>query len=133
MFSHSPFDKPPFYHKKSPDGETLVCVEKTIFSERLKKLENGFYIKFFAFKTTGLVMSGHSMLIKKIDDNNYSFFDPNHGEYLNLNLDQLVSKINASAEEHSANRMVCLDAMGFVKSYQIDEKKINDSELSPIR
>ena len=101
-----------------------------MLSVRLNQLEVGFYIKFFAFKKSGLSMDGHSMLIKKIADNKYSFFDPNHGEHANLNIDQLAEEINRSTKEMSANRMVFLDARHFVSSYHIAKKEISDEGLS---
>lgn len=124
LFSNSPFAKSPYSRIKLPDGKIQTCVDKSMLSERLNQLEVDFYIKFFVFKKNGLSMDGHSMLIKKINDNTYSFFDPNHGEYLNLNIDELVKKINKSAEEQSANQMVFFDARDFVSSYQIDKKEI---------
>lgn len=130
LFSNSPFAKPPFSRIKLPDGITKTCVDKSMLSERLDQLEVGFYIKFFAFKKNGLSMEGHSMLIKKLDDNKYSFFEPNHGEYLNLNIDELEEKINKATEEQSANQMVFLDARDFVSSYQIVEKEIEDEGLN---
>ncbi len=124
MFSNSPFAKSPYSCTKLPDGKIQTCVDKSMLSERLNQLEIGFYIKFCAFKKNGLSMQGHSMLIKKIDDNKYSFFDPNHGEHLSLNIDELVEKINKSTEEQSANQMVFLDAKDFVNSYQIDKNEM---------
>lgn len=132
LFSNSPFAKSPFSYIKLPNGFTQTRVDKLMLSERLNQLEVGFYVKFFAFKKIGLSLNGHSMLIKKINDNKYSFFDPNHGEYLNLNIDELAEKINKSTEEQLANQMVFLDARDFVSSYQIVKKEIDDKELSSI-
>lgn len=132
LFSNSPFAKSPYSCTKLPDGKIQICVDKSMLSERLNQLEIGFYIKFFAFKKNGLSMQGHSMLIKKIDDNKYSFFDPDHGEHLSLNIDELAEKINKSTEELSANQMVFLDAKDFVNSYQIDKKEVNDEGLTSI-
>ncbi|KTD83129.1 hypothetical protein [Legionella waltersii] len=130
LFSNSPFAKSPYSCTKLPNGKTQICVDKSMLSERLNQLEVGFYIKFFAFKKNKLSMEGHSMLIKKMSDNKYSFFDPNHGEYLNLNIDELAEKINKATEEQSANQMVFLDAKDFVNSYQINKKEVDDERLN---
>lgn len=130
LFSNSPFARPPYSCTKYPNGKIQTCVDKSMLSEKLNQLGIGFYIKFLAFKKNGLAMEGHSMLIKKIDDNEYSFFDPNHGEYLNLNIDELAQKINKSIREYSANQIVFLDAKDFVNSYQIEKKEVNDEGLS---
>ena len=99
-----------------------------MLSERLNKLEVGFYIKFFAFNSTLTSMRGHSMLIKKIAANQYSFFDPNHGEDQNLDIDDLAAQINRSTKENHANKMVFLDAREFITSYQITKKETYDEE-----
>lgn len=124
LFSNAPFTKSPYITTQLYDGTTQALVDKEMLSERLGQLDNGFYIKFFAFRKNGFSMEGHSMLIKKIGDNQYTFFDPNHGEYMGLNIDELVEKINSATKEHRANHMAFLDAREFLNSYQIEEKEI---------
>ena len=130
LFSNYPFAKLPYRRTKLPDGTTETYVERFMLAERLNQLPVGFYIKFFAFKRKALSMEGHSMLIKKMNADKYSFFDPDYGEYLNLNIDELVGKINNSTKEFSANKMVFLDAKNFVNSYKIEKKEVNDEGLS---
>ena len=128
LFSNAPFTKKPYRNKRLPNGQIRAFVNKEILSEKLSCLEDGFYIKFFAFQKNGFSLFGHSMLIKKICDNTYSFFDPNHGESMNLNLDELTEKINNSVKENHANRIAFIDAKKFVKSFEIQQKDINPSE-----
>jgi hypothetical protein len=133
LFSNSPFTKPPYSRIKQPDGKIQTCVNQSMLSEKLNTLDRGFYIKLFVFKKNGLNMEGHSMLIKKMHDDKYSFFDPNHGEYINLTIDELAEKINGATEEHAANQIVFLDAKAFLKSYQISMKEIDDVKLSSVQ
>lgn len=130
LFSNSPFAKAPYSCTKLPNGKTQTCVDRVMLSERLNELEIGFYVKFLAFEKHGLSIVGHSMLIKKMDDATYSFFDPDHGEYLNLNINELAEKIDKSTYEQSANQMVFLDAREFVNDYHIFEKEIIDNKFT---
>lgn len=130
LFSNAPFAKLPYSTTQSDDGRTQTLVDKEMLSEKLNQLDDNFYIKFFAFQKEGLAMQGHSMLIKKIGDNNYTFFDPNNGEYTGLNIDGLAEQINNSTKEVRGNQMVFLDARDFLNSYQIAPKEIDSDEAT---
>lgn len=128
LFSNSPLSKPPQDKIILPNGKTQIVVDKTMLADKLDKLDIGFYIKFFAFQKNGFDLKGHSMLIKKINPDQYSFFDPDHGEYTHLNIDELVNRINNAAEESSANTLLFVDAKEFVNSFNIAQKNIAPEE-----
>lgn len=61
-------------------------------------------------------MEGHSMLIKKNQDNTYSFFDPNKGEQLKLSSSELCLKLNKSLKLYNATHMAFVDGLKYIKS-----------------
>lgn len=124
LFSNAPFTKSPYMSTSLADGTTETVVDRDMLSEKLSQLDTGFHIKFLAFRKSGFSMNGHSMLIKKTGDNQYTFFDPNHGEYMGLTVDELAQKINHATKEQCANHMAFLDAKEFLNSYQIEEKEV---------
>lgn len=129
LFSNAPFAATPYRCRTLADGSRRALVDKAMLSARLNDLDIDCYIKFFAFTKKGLMMQGHSMLIKKIDNYSYSFFDPNHGEYLHLNINELAEHINKSTAEHAANQMVFLKASDFINAYRIAKKQLEVEEL----
>ena len=60
----------------------------------MNRLPDGETLKLEVFKKTALEFSGHSLLIKKMDQDNYTFFHPSQGEYRDLTLKQLKDQIN---------------------------------------
>jgi hypothetical protein len=122
LFSNVPFDKKSYLQVKDFLGNPRVVVNNDVFFEKLSELPPGFYIKMFVFKKVFLSASGHSTLIKKLDDNTYSFFDPDHGEYMGLSFSDLVQKINVVAN-FGYTHMVFLDAAEFLNSYQLNKNQ----------
>ncbi|STY29508.1 Gala protein type 1, 3 or 4 [Legionella wadsworthii] len=96
----------------SKDGKQL---DYTLLKDQLDALEKGCYVKFIAFAKSLGKMEGHSMLIKKNPDNTYSFFDPNKGEYLLLNPQELCSKLNKALRLNNATHMAFLDGVQYIK------------------
>ncbi|AUH73416.1 hypothetical protein [Legionella sainthelensi] len=97
----------------SKDSKQL---DATLFAKKLDELEVGCYIKFMAFTKSFGKMEGHSMLIKKNQDNTYSFFDPNKGEQLKLSASELCLKLNKSLKLYNATHMTFLDGLKYIKS-----------------
>jgi hypothetical protein len=116
-------------------------VNKDTLSRNLDSLETGTYLKFEIFQKEGLRFTGHSCLIKKIGDNKYSFFDSNHGESSNLNIDQLIVKMEKSILEMRGTNIALLDAKQFLakqnkfipESEKKQESSINNNNLKPTK
>lgn len=130
LFSNVPFDKKPYLEVTDFLGNPRVIVNDDVFFEKLSELPSGFYIKLFVFTKKFLSASGHSTLIKKLDDNTYSFFDPDRGEYMGLNFNELVQKINEVANA-GYNHMLFLDAAEFSNSYQLNKHQENLCNYMP--
>ncbi len=77
------------------ENSTIRQVNRLILGNSLKKIENGETIKLAVFSKSGLSMKGHSLLIKKMQNDSYTFFDPNTGEHRNLSFIQLSNNIDA--------------------------------------
>lgn len=97
----------------SKDGKQL---DTTLFTKKLDALEVGCYIKFMVFTKSFGKMEGHSMLIKKNQDDTYSFFDPNKGEQLKLSSPDLCLKLNKSLKLYNATHMTFLDGLQYIKT-----------------
>lgn len=69
-------------------------VDPDILKKGLTSINEGETLKLAVFHRNFLSFNGHSMLIKKITDDNYIFFDPNRGEYRGLSFNNLEKHIN---------------------------------------
>ncbi|HEV8050922.1 MAG TPA: hypothetical protein VGP47_00390 [Parachlamydiaceae bacterium] len=76
-------------------------VNREILGDGLAKIRVGETLKFQVFKKENYEFSGHSLLIKKMENNGYIFFDPNDGEHRNLSLDKLGDKIDQQLKYHT--------------------------------
>lgn len=91
-------------------------ISDTLLAKKLDELDVGCYIKFAVFTKSFGEMAGHSMLIKKDSANSYSFFDPNKGEYSNLNVSELGLKLNKAVQLNNATHMAFLDGTKYLNS-----------------
>ena len=73
-------------------------VNRQILKKGLKDIKEGVSLKLEILKKSGFNFSGHSLLIKKMPNNKYAFFDPNNGEYQNLSFIQLSDHIDRQLE-----------------------------------
>ena len=73
-------------------------------------------------------MSGHSMVIKKTGDDQYSFFDPDTGRTDNLTAGELADKIDSMMDEGGYTNMAFIDGKKYVKSlgYEVTEITVED-------
>ena len=89
------------------DLEGRVVINRDILRRGLEGVDDGETIKFQAFDKRCIsflpVFRGHSLLIKKISDNDYIFFDPNKGETRKLTLEGLALKIDRVIYFHGKN------------------------------
>lgn len=69
-------------------------VNREILKNGLDTIENGTVLKLEVFEVGCFKFVGHSMLVKKIESENYIFFNPDHGEYRNLSFSELCNKID---------------------------------------
>lgn len=80
------------------------------FMNRIREVEVGTYIKFYAMDVMdGDEGNGHAMLIAKNENNNFAFFDPNHGMIFNLtpkSLFEIVNSISIGCNEIYSNLML---------------------------
>ncbi len=95
-------------------------VNKPLLINKLSKLEDHTYIKFNVFAKRNFVFEGHSMLIKKTGDT-YSFFDPNEGEYTNMDIDALCEKINDGMQKYQATHMAFMHGNKYIEHLKFSE------------
>ena len=100
-------------------------VNQPVLKTKLESLEEGSYIKFMTFKKGLFSFQGHAMVIKKTG-NNYSFFDPNKGEYPSLSAHEIGDKVNESMQEWGATHMAFLDGKKHIQSLH-DTSRLNKS------
>lgn len=71
-----------------------TSVNSEILNKGLSNIKQGETLKLEVFRKSFLGFAGHSLLIKKISNENYIFFDPNKGEYRGLSFDELSDHID---------------------------------------
>ena len=86
------------------------------------------YIKVL-LKAKASKIKGHSILIKKLDDNSFSHFDCNYGEQ-HLNLNDLIQKINKDVATYSAANLILLDGDRYAATFQHNKENIHLSFLA---
>ena len=111
IYPHSLFS----YHDRIQQDKT---VNQSLLKQKLSTLSKGAYIKFNVFIKKRLHFSGHSMLIKKTETNDYSFFDPNQGEYSHLTTDALIVKINDAFAKYQGTHLAFIDGAHYLASLQ---------------
>lgn len=98
----------------APEEKLLVDsrIDQELIQSKLDALDDGAYVKLLLFNKTAKNFQGHSTLIKKTGDN-YSFFEPSFGEFLELNLAQLIGKIEQSIKIGNANGVAMLNGQHY--------------------
>lgn len=102
----------------SNSGQQLVLSEakkelnRPLIAEGLKRVEKGETLKVETFSKDSWRLSGHSLLVKKVNDDNYTFFDPNQGEYRDLSGEALLDKIR---DANAFSNLLFMRASGFLK------------------
>lgn len=76
-----------------------LITKKNIFNEDvlfsgIDKIQAGTILKMEVIQREFFQLRGHSLLIKKIDQEQFIYFDPNEGETRGLNKKELLQKIN---------------------------------------
>lgn len=69
-------------------------VNRTMLEKGLHSIANGETLKLEVFRKACFSFEGHSLLIKKVSNDQYIFFDPNTGEHRDLSLHQISDHID---------------------------------------
>jgi hypothetical protein len=99
--------------KKDKKGNRVV--NGLILQKGLKDIENGSMLKVEIIRKTFLTFTGHSLLIKKIDNNNYVLFDPNLGLFRPVPLEGLVTLLNDQLEDCKGNEIHIVKGSTFLE------------------
>ena len=90
-------------------------VNKDILFDGLKKIEVGTTLKLEVFKKTFFSFYGHSLLVKKTNKNEFTFFDPNTGEHRGLSQEELALKINDQLAQWGGTDIFILRGDHYIK------------------
>lgn len=107
-------------------------INPEILEKGLKKIEDGESLKIEVFNKNKLSFQGHSLLVKKISDSEYIFFDPNEGEFRGLSFHGLIEKLNDQLSIQSGTGICFISGKSF-KSRLINKKIIIAANQSEIR
>lgn len=105
------------------NGNTL---NNNLVALTMHALNESEYVKFHIFNKTLLNFEGHSCLIKKTGKDKYSFFDPNLGEFQNLDIDKLILRLNKAIIQHKGNCVCLLKAQT-----QLEKKNVLSNKGTP--
>ncbi len=78
----------------SSSEKNQKVVNREMLSEGLARLRVGEQIKVHIFNKSGINFTGHSMLIKKMSNTEFIFFDPDQGEFRDLSFSKLCDRID---------------------------------------
>lgn len=101
--------------KISLRSKNLYVLDRNVLSTGLKKIEEGDTLKLIVFNRKGLQFSGHSLLLKKEENNRYIFFDPNQGELRNLTTDEMMDQIDKQLKTHQGTNLFLTQGRDFLK------------------
>jgi hypothetical protein len=84
----------------------------------LKNIKKNETLKLETFCKEGLSFSGHSLLIKKMSNRRYNFFDPNTGEHHNLSFKRLSDCIDAQLKLWKATDILLMKGEIFLEKLE---------------
>lgn len=90
-------------------------VNRKMLERGIKKIEPSEVLKLEVFSKGFFTMSGHSLLIKKMANNKFIFFDPNTGEHRNLSFVQLSDHIDEQLRQQKGNDIFLTKGQDFLK------------------
>jgi hypothetical protein len=90
-------------------------VNNEILEKGLNNIENGETLKLEVIERRCLKFAGHALLIKKMANNKYIFFNPSNGEERNLSLSQLGNKINEQIRAHRGTNVFITKGENYLK------------------
>lgn len=100
-------------------------VNKELLLNGLNLIPDNVTLKLEVLKKEGFKFSGHSLLVKKIKENEFIFFDPNTGEHRGLSIDDLAKLLNDQLNHWKATDLLFLDG----KKYLL---KLKNAQLSRV-
>ena len=106
-------------------------VNKEVLFNGLKKIKLGTTLKLEVFKRTPTSFSGHSLLVKKNNENEFTFFDPNTGEHRGLSQEGLALKINDQLAQWGGTDIFISRGDVYIK--RLRDKNIIDKATSIIK
>jgi len=111
------FNRYPFNIFSSSQKE-LSGQSAVLFKQKFAGLTLGSYVKFFTFQkmAIGYSSQSHSLLIKKTGADTYSFFDPNHGEFSQLRINELEIAINYTARAWQSTHIAFISGDKYIQS-----------------
>jgi len=95
------------------EKEPSHLVNRTILFTGLDRLENGQILKLLVFRKFPL--TGHSLLVKKTDHDDYVFFDPNTGIEKGLSKEELALEIDGQLKQWSGTDIFFMPAEEHLK------------------
>lgn len=101
------------------NNQFLRQVDRKILSQGLSKIKDGETLKLEVFCKDGLNFAGHSLLIKKIKDNKFIFFDPNNGEHRGLSMERLSDKIDEQLAIQRGTDIFLLKGKDYLKRLKL--------------
>lgn len=100
--------------KKKGTNDDAMINEK-IFEKGMNKIKDGETVKLFVFSKQNLNFSGHSLLIKKVSENNFILFDPSYGEYRGLTFKQLKNQIDQQLMVENGTDLLFIKGSDYLK------------------
>lgn len=98
---------------KDPSAyRSIYSVNRKILGKGLENIVEGETLKLEVFDKR---LSGHSMLIKKMPNNKYIFFDPNSGEHRDLSFSQLSDSIDEQLKLNNGTDIFLMKGQTFLK------------------
>jgi hypothetical protein len=113
-------------NKTSKVDNKIRSVNRKILGKGLEKIKDGETLKLEIFSKEGFNFSGHSLLIKKMTNDNYIFFDPNTGERRNLTFVQLSDNIDEQLKLWNGTDVFLTRGKDFIKRLR---EKIGETAL----
>lgn len=105
---------------KSPEGNEVNEINTSLLKAGLAGIENETTLKLEVFSKRGASFSGHSLLVKKVKDDNFVFFDPNEGEFRNLTVEQLMEKIQVQVRRFNGTDIYLTRGSDYLKRMGIE-------------
>jgi len=104
--------------EQKTEGDKKVCVvQREILSKNLQKISDGETLKLHSIKKVGFKLRGHTVLIKKIQDDNYTLFDPDNGEHRKLSMNDLCNRIDAILKVNKGTDMTIIKGTDFLRRW----------------
>jgi len=104
--------------KKSNSGNK---VNESLLIKGVAEIKAGTVVKLEIFSKSKTSFSGHSLLVKKVKENEFIFFDPNTGEHRGLSKKDLVQKIDDQLSKTNGTDIFLSKGESFLKRL-IDRK-----------